>query len=406
MKNISGNPYLTKKGEKVFIDSTPLDEIVRNYETPLLIFMENRIRANISTFLSIFKEQFENFSCFYSFKANFLPEICKIISNEGIGAEVVSLPELRLALKTGFLPNNVIVGAPYLPNDLIEYSIKNNVDEMIIYNIGDLRKINTIAEKYDQIQKICIRVNSGKFDSKLGIKFDKDKIELLVQSLKSYKNIKISSILSHFGTQMNDVNQFRNNVKSLILNLKLLSNHSVIIENINLGGGFPEASVMPHKQLKKIAQMMKNELIESNIIFKKIICEPGRYFVGDSGLYLTKIVNLNDNRWIFLDIGNHICPKFARCSLRFYNASQINEPHKYKTCIAGIVPTDQDVLAKNYFFTENPKVEDNVLVTNVGAYCVTFSNRFPYLLPGIIIIDGDKVIQIFDPVDDHDFSIK
>ncbi|MFX1434347.1 MAG: hypothetical protein ACFFB1_11280, partial [Promethearchaeota archaeon] len=110
-------------------------------------------------------------------------------------------------------------------------------------------------------------------------------------------------------------------------------------------------------------------------------------------------------RWIFLDIGNHICPKFAKCSLRFYNASQINSPHKYKTSIGGIIPTDQDVLAKDYFFTKEFNEEEIVLITNVGAYTLTFSNRFPYGLPNIFLVKNKDIEQIFNTVIDHDFSL-
>jgi hypothetical protein len=63
------------------------------------------------------------------------------------------------------------------------------------------------------------------------------------------------------------------------------------------------------------------------------------------------------------------------------------------------------VLAKNYFFTQNLREEDNVLVMNTGAYCLTFSNRFPYTLPIILVIEGDTIKKIFDPITDNDFSI-
>ncbi|MBA7659241.1 Diaminopimelate decarboxylase [subsurface metagenome] len=127
--------------------------------------------------------------------------------------------------------------------------------------------------------------------------------------------------------------------------------------------------------------------------------------IGDAGIFLAKIIKVSEDRWIFLDIGNHICPKFAKCSLRFYNASKINEPHKFKTSIAGIVPTDQDVLAKNYFFTKYLKENDIVMVTNVGAYTLTFSNRFPYTLPKIILVKNRTITEIFDPLRNYDFSL-
>lgn len=405
MKNISGNPFLKRASDGIFIDSVAFNEIVKQFKTPLLIFLENRIRENIKTFVKIFSSEFENFQCFYSFKANFLSQICKIVLSEGIGAEIVGLPELKLALKLGFPTNKIIIGGPYLSKELIQLSIKNHVKEIIIYNIDVLKKINYIAKKFNYIQDICIRVNSQKYNSKLGVKFNEGKLALFKNIIKDYQNIKIKSILSHFSTQMNDIKQFRKNIRAIASNLTLLSDHGIDIKDINLGGGFPEATVMPQDQLKHIAKEIKMALEEFEVHYRNIYFEPGRYFIGDAGLFISKIVKVCEDRWVFLNIGNHICPKFARCSLRFYNASQINEPHKYKTSIAGIIPTDQDVLAKDYFFTENLSEGDKVLITNTGAYCLTFSNRFPYSLPRILLINDTNIKQVFNPEIDKDISL-
>ncbi len=405
MKNISGNPFLTSDSDGIFIDSVPFNEIVKRFKTPLLIFLENRIRENIKSFINVFSSEFESFQCFYSFKANFLSEICKIVLSEGIGAEIVGLPELKLALKLGFPTNKTIIGGPYLSKELIELSIKNHVKEIIIYDMDVLKKINSIAKKFDIIQSICIRVNSQKYASKLGIKFNERKLALFKNIIKDYQNVKITSILSHFGTQMNDIKQFRKNIRAIASNLTLLSDHGIVIKDINLGGGFPEATVMPQDQLKHIAKEIKRALREFEVNYRNIYFEPGRYFIGDAGLFISKIVKVCEDRWVFLNLGNHICPKFARCSLRFYNASQINEPHKYRTSIAGIIPTDQDILAKDYFFTENLLQGDKVLVTNIGAYCLTFSNRFPYSLPNILLINDSNIKQIYNSEIDKDFSL-
>jgi len=405
MKKISGNPYIIRKDGKVIIDSVPLDDLIEVFETPLMVFIENRIRDNVKSFNEVFNEIFDNFHCFYSMKANYLLEICKIINSEGVGVKIVGLPEFKLALRVGFSPEKIIVGGPYLPGELIDLSIKNKVKEIVVYNLNDLNKINLIAQEYNWVQNICIRVNSQKYNSNLGIKLSVNNLNFLKKSIESYNNIKVTSILSHFGTQMNSVDQFEKNINSLVNNLNLLLEYDINIKNINLGGGFPEATVMPPQKIKDIAQNVKSILAKSDISYDSISFEPGRYFVGDSGMFVAKIVKVNEERWIFLNIGNHICPKFAKCSLRFYNASQINEPHKYKTSIAGIVPTDQDVLAKNYFFTKNLKEQEFVLVTNTGAYCLTFSNRFPYPLPKIVLVKDKNYITIFDPIIDKDFSI-
>ncbi|NHJ25345.1 MAG: hypothetical protein EAX89_12260 [Candidatus Lokiarchaeota archaeon] len=405
MKNIAGNAYLNKFDDQILADSVSIREVLKISDTPFMIFLENRIRENIRNFCNTFKSIFSNFESYYSFKANYLPEICRIIQSEGIGAELVGLPELNLALSLGFPSDKIIVGGPYLPDNLIDKSINKDVREIIVYNLNDLNRINEFARKYDKVQNICLRIKSTKFASKLGISSSLTKINILKDLLKKNKNIKLKTILSHYSTQMNNFEQYSENIMNIIHFYEVLQKHNIDIENINLGGGFPEASIMHKERLKIIAQNIKSILEQHDINYKKVYAEPGRYFVGDSGLFITHILKKTSERWIYINIGNHICPKFARCSLRFYNGSRINDPHKFKTSIAGIIPTDQDVLVKDYFFTKELKEGDFVMVTNVGAYCLTFSNRFPYSLPNIFLIKGENIQKIFDQEIQGDFFI-
>ena len=405
LKKISGNPYLNKKEGVLLIDNILLNEILKTYTTPLMIFLENRVRNNINTFRKVFKSEFNNFQCFYSFKANFLPEICTIVQSEGLGAELIGLPELKLALKLQFPPNKIIVGGPYLPKELIKKCVQENIKEIVVYNMNDLIHINSFAKKSQKIQDICLRINTQKFGSKLGILLNQSNVLKLKKIIYECKNLKVTTLLSHYATQMNNFELFKKNINILLDSTKILSDAGIKIENLNLGGGFPEAVIMPENQLRDVAAKIKSIISNHEINFNNIYFEPGRYLVGDAGLLVAKVIKVTDDRWIFLNIGNHICPKFAKSSLRFYNATRIGEPHKFKTSIAGIVPTDQDVLVKDYFFTSDLKEGDIVIVTNVGAYNLTFSNRFPYLLPNIILVKDKTVINIFDPLVNCDFSI-
>lgn len=405
MKKISGNPYLNKKGGALLIDKVLLDEILKINSTPLIIFLENRLRNNINTFLKVFKSVFDNFQCFYSFKANFLTEICSIVQSEGLGAELIGLPELKLALKLQFPPDKIIVGGPYLPQELIEKCVHEKIKEIVVYNLNDLIRINAMAEGYQVVQDICLRINTQKYGTKLGISLNQINVNKLKVIINECENLRITTLLSHYSTQMNSFDLFIKNAESVIDSTKILFDAGINIENINLGGGFPEAVIMPENQLKELASKIHSLVSNFEISFKNIYFEPGRYLVGDAGLLIAKIIKVTDDRWIFLNIGNHICPKFSKSSMRFYNATRIEEPHKFKTSIAGIIPTDQDVLAKDYFFTHDLKEGDLVVITNAGAYNLTFSNRFPYVLPNIILIKDTNAINIFNPSVNHDFSI-
>ncbi|MFX0012180.1 MAG: hypothetical protein ACFE9R_17840, partial [Candidatus Hermodarchaeota archaeon] len=177
MKNIAGNTYLKKNEDQIIIDSIPINKILDLSETPFMIFLENRIKENLRIFNDVFTSTFNNFEGYYSFKANYLPEICRIIQKERFGAELISLPELNLALSLGFPPNKIILGGPYLPNELIQKCVKEDIKEIIVYDLDDLEPINAIAKLYGKTQNICLRIKSKKFGAKLGISPTQPSIE-------------------------------------------------------------------------------------------------------------------------------------------------------------------------------------------------------------------------------------
>ncbi len=406
MNFLAGNPFIKQDKNEFFFEEVNFIDLDVNTKTPYFIFLENRIRENIKMFNQMFSSHFNKYQGFYSFKANYLLEICKIIKEEGFGAEIISLPELELALKLKFPPDKIIAGGPYLTDELISKCIENKIREIVVYNIHDLERINEIANNLNITQKICLRINSGKYDARLGLNISEITIKDMTRIFSNCKNLELTTVLSHFSTQMNSIELLKKNCISLLDTLiEIQNNLGIEIKNINFGGGFPEAVVFKKERIEEYALTIKKLLDEYKTSHSTVYFEPGRYIIGDAGLLISKVIYTQNDGWIFLNVGNHIVPKFARCTLRFYNLSNVKETYNKKTSIAGIVPTDQDVLAKDYFFTPSVNIGDKVLIANVGAYCLTFSNRFPYTLPEIFLINGNKYKKIFNPIEQHDFSI-
>lgn len=406
MKLLAGNPYLKQEGEKFFFDKIEYSDLEKQFETPYYIFLENRIRDNVRVFNKVFSSHFENFQGFYSFKANYLSEICDIIKEEGFGAEVISVPELNLALKLNFPPNKIIAGGLYLTDEFIIKCFDNKIKEIVVYSLEDIKRIEQLAKKSNAVQNICIRVNSGKYDARLGLYPSDESINELREILSNCEHLTLTTILSHFSTQMNSVKLLKKHCTALLETLKKIEKSpNININNINFGGGFPEAVVFKEQRLEELASVIEKLLQIYNFPNLKVYFEPGRYLVGDAGILISKVINVQENNWIFVNVGNHIVPKFARAHLRFYNLSNYTETYNQQTSIAGIIPSDQDVLIKDYFFTPTVKVGDKLLITNVGAYCLTFSNRFPYKLPEILLVTGNDFKTIFDPDKNKDFSL-
>ena len=75
------------------------DQISNITHDSFYIYNENNLVKNFNEFKKSFKSFYDNVEIAYSFKTNYLPEICKKINDLGGVSEVVSEMELDLALK-------------------------------------------------------------------------------------------------------------------------------------------------------------------------------------------------------------------------------------------------------------------------------------------------------------------
>jgi diaminopimelate decarboxylase len=220
-------------------------------------------------------------------------------------------------------------------------------------------------------------------------------------------NIRFVGILNHYGSQMNSVEGYRKNGQFLVgIANSLLEKCGIKISVFNIGGGFPESFVIPKNHFMDYLQEMKQIFSETGWGECSVYYEPGRYIVGGAGFLLASIVKKNEEfRTYFLDVGINIIPQFARSSLRFHNVDKICEEAQEKYDIMGIVPSDQDILAKNYNFQNTSEVGDKVIISGVGAYTITFSTRFPYQFPTILFCENDEISVFRSRGDSEDVSL-
>ena len=239
-----------------------------------------------------------------------------------------------------------------------------------------------------------LRIRNKKYGAKHGVIFSEDNIQRLGEILKKTPLMQYKGLLSHYGTRLKIYSQYLENLKNLMGNAKKLKEIIGLDTSIlNLGGGFPSADSIKKTDLIQNLNKLKIELKENGFENCSIFYEPGRNIVSDCGFCITQVYKIEKEiSTIFVDIGNNYIPKFMKSSLRFYNASQITETHNTPIDIMGYIPSDQDILIKNYSFTPSIEVGDYVMIANVGAYALTWSTRFPYPKPKIIYLKKDKKI--------------
>ncbi|MFX0141051.1 MAG: diaminopimelate decarboxylase family protein [Candidatus Hodarchaeota archaeon] len=393
---ISGNPIATIRQNEAYIDGFSTKSIVKKFGTPVFIYSENKIRSNCVDFLQIFQKFFRNPLVLYSFKANYLPQICEIIKSEGIGAEIVTAFELELAIKLKFNPKHIHLGGVYLTDDTLKIALQNQVGLISVYSFTQLSNLIKLAKDIEKTQDIGVRIVSPKFDRRIGFVPTKENFLKITEILSKSDNLKLTTLHSHYGTQMMKPSIFKTNTKYILDAASLMEEAGVTVTQLNLGGGFPEATVINNVQLEKIGNDISQLLKEHGYQNIKIVFEPGRYIVGDAGILLAKVIDVNfqEQKWIYVDAGTNICPIWANSNLRFFCANKINLPHNIPINIAGPLPTYMDVLAKKTPFIKNVELNDTLMILNVGAYNLSWGTLFPFPQPPCAIIKDNQLIEI------------
>ena len=140
---------------KLKIENTILQNIAKKYGTPAYCYSYKQLRENINDF----KKNFKSISpliCF-AIKSNTNLNLIKEIKKFGLGADVVSMGELMLALKAGISPKKIVFSGVGKTSKEINFAIDKNI---LLINSESKSEIIEI----DKIAKICLLYTSDAAD--------------------------------------------------------------------------------------------------------------------------------------------------------------------------------------------------------------------------------------------------
>ncbi len=379
--------YLKTKNNKLFLNGLDLKKIAKKRQTPFYIYSADQIKENIKIVRSSLRKS--NPLICYAVKANSNLEIIKKLKKNNIGADVVSIGELKLVLKAGINPKKIVFSGVGKTEEEIKFAIQKGILSINAESKNEVYVINRIAKKLNKIAKIGIRINpdiKAKTNKKIatGTKINKFGVSVneffnVINSNKDLKNIQIHLLSVHIGSQIKDVTAYKKVLKlisNLLLNLKKI-NHR--IDFVDLGGGM----AIPYFRNDKKFDFKKlgNEIIKfykkENI---KLVFEIGRFLTGNSGLIISKIIYIKktkDRYFIIIDAGMN---DMARSAIyeAFHEILPIEKcKKKFNKKIEFVGPicesSDTFGIYKNYSLL---KEGDLICITNCGAYGRTLSSNY------------------------------
>ena len=143
--------------KKLTIENVKVDYIAKKYGTPAYCYSYSKLKRNIVNF----KNNFRSFSpliCF-AVKSNTNVNLIREIRKLGLGADVVSMGELMVAVKAGINPKKIVFSGVGKTAEEINYAINKKIFLINAESESEINQIEKIAKLKRKKIKVGIRLN-------------------------------------------------------------------------------------------------------------------------------------------------------------------------------------------------------------------------------------------------------
>ena len=389
--------YINKK---LTIETIGVQNIAKKYGTPTYCYSYKKLKENIINFKNNFKT-FSPLICF-AVKSNTNVNLIREIKKFSLGADVVSIGELMMAIKAGIEPKKIVFSGVGKTKDEIIYAINKKILLINAESKSEIIEIEKIAKLKKRKVTIGIRLNpntdaktlsqisTGKKENKFGV--NKKTFFELVNYCKNSKNLELKCLSVHIGSQILDHKPYE---KMLNIIDKIIKKIDYKFEFIDLGGGMGISYNNDNKKLNyrkystAIQKFLKNHK-------SKIIFEPGRSIVGNTGVLISKIIYIKKSEkknFIILDaaMNDLMRPALYGATHKTLPSIMVNKKSKKTYEFVGPIceSTDKFLTSKNF---QELKEKDLIVMCDVGAYGMSLSSNYNVRpKPVELLIKGSKI---------------
>ncbi|CAH2214169.1 diaminopimelate decarboxylase [Tepidibacter aestuarii] len=402
--------YNVKENE-MYIHDFKLSDIAKEFKTPLYVYDEELVRNNIRKFKQNFECSGKNIVA-YAGKAFLTPYMCSILKEEGAYLDVVSGGELYVAKYSGFPMKNIIFHGNNKSKNEIVMGIDYGVGRFVVDNFTELKMIDEIAGQKNKKINVLIRISpgvdsntheyikTGVIDTKFGFSMNEKDYLGAVRNCLEYKNINLLGIHCHVGSQICEVETYinlSNVMMNIIKEIKEIFNYT--IEEFDIGGGFGvyyNEDTNPtdiRNYTDTILNSTESNAINMNIKMPRIIIEPGRSIIANSGVTIYEVGAIKNikgvRKYVSVDGGmtDNIRPALYKAEYEVALTNRVEDRFVEKVTVCGKCCESGDILIRD---VDLPKVNEGDLLTimSTGAYGYSMASNYNMaLIPGVVFVN-------------------
>ncbi len=438
--------FLEARDGRLYVNGADTLAMLRQYGSPLYVFSEPRIRANVARLQRGAESVSRPVRFCYASKANSNMAVLAAVRDAGIDIEVNSGGELYKALRAGFRPAQIIFNGTSKTDDELDDAVRAGIYSINVDSVYEIELVEAAARRAGVRANITLRLvpeigtrshiglQTALLTSKFGIT-SSEVPAAFRRALAHPDLIHVGGIHIHVGSQTPDVEPFADAFRAMWEHLVALhrdTGHT--LEHINLGGGIPvnylrdpsQADELPAAERDMLGASLEPEAVlaaalrvaresaraadaEHLLDRVTILLEPGRSVISDAGLVLTTVRNIKrrpetGDVWLLTDAGFNLL--LSQTTYKWYyhlvSATRADAPHDTSYKVAGPLCDSGDV----YFDIEgesrlpdyrrlpaNVRPGESLALLNSGAY--SLAQAFPYngrpLPAAVMVREGGTV---------------
>ncbi|MFZ9658924.1 MAG: diaminopimelate decarboxylase [Arcobacteraceae bacterium] len=360
-------------------------ELATKYGTPYYVYDFDHIASQYNELKNAFRARKSLIS--YAVKSNSNLSVIKHLGNLGSGADCVSIGEVRRALMAGIPKYKIIFSGVGKTDDELKEAINLDILMINLESEAEFGRVEAIAKELNKIARISIRVNpnvdpmthpyisTGLHENKFGVDIDTAK-RMYIKAKRS-EFIEPAGIHCHIGSQLTELEPIKeavNIVANLVRNIKAALD--IELKFFDVGGGL--GIVYKDETLINTYEYAQTVLEAIYGLDITVVCEPGRFLVGNSGTFVTKVLYEKINgkkRFVIVDgaMNDLIRPSLYNA---YHKIEVLEKSENISDCnVVGPVCESGDFFAKNI---ELPETEHNDLIAiySAGAYGFTMASNY------------------------------
>lgn len=286
--------YFSYKGNDLYAEGVSLEELAREYGTPLYVYSKRTLLRHIRAYKKAFGP---GGIISYALKANSNGAILRLLAGEGCGADIVSGGELFRALRAGIPASKTVYAGVGKTAEEIAYALREKILMFNVESGEELEEINRVAGLSGRKAPVALRVNpdvdplthpyisTGMKKYKFGMPVE-EALEFYLRA-REMDNIEIIGVHEHIGSQLTQVSPFKDALKKVLALIGKLRDSGIKLKYLDLGGGLGisyrrgENPPEPSALAKSLLPLLKGSGLS-------VIVEPGRSIIGNAGVLLTR----------------------------------------------------------------------------------------------------------------------